>query len=213
MLAAPQHTRRRGREVEGGSLENCWAARSRGFESYRLRHVDTGPQQWGPFLSRPIAGIRTREGRTAQRAVLAQGAQRARRIWFKPRSDERGFFARGDLTLRARLAAPKALARAWPVPEYGRCAQSGPCASARRTLAVSPWATCGKGVRHLQGTPRSNHALGLSHLSCIRTPVLLHGGLLADCVGHSLGYVLRLRAPHRPAPCPIEACYEASETR
>lgn len=33
--------RRRGRVVEGGSLENCYAERHRGFESYRLRHIDS----------------------------------------------------------------------------------------------------------------------------------------------------------------------------
>lgn len=32
---------RNGRVVEGGSLENCYAERHRGFESYRLRHIDS----------------------------------------------------------------------------------------------------------------------------------------------------------------------------
>ena len=32
-------SRRCGRVVDGGSLENCWAATSRGFESLRLRKI------------------------------------------------------------------------------------------------------------------------------------------------------------------------------
>ena len=65
--------------VEGGSLENCWAERSRGFESYRLRQIDTGPQQWGPFLSTPVTGIRTREGQTRQWRVGRERSERLER--------------------------------------------------------------------------------------------------------------------------------------
>ena len=44
--------RRRGRVVEGGSLENCCAARYRGFESYRLRQKLNGSLR-GAFSSPP----------------------------------------------------------------------------------------------------------------------------------------------------------------
>ena len=43
-------SRRRGRVVEGGSLENCCAARYRGFESYFLRQVTPSPSDGAFFM-------------------------------------------------------------------------------------------------------------------------------------------------------------------
>ena len=70
------HMRRRGREVEGGSLENCWAARSRGFESYRLRQVDTGAPAVGPFLVWAHRRDSNPRGPNSPAGCLSRSAQR-----------------------------------------------------------------------------------------------------------------------------------------